>query len=182
MPHEFQTEQWLPFSRDLVFAFFANPANLPPLMPQWQKARIDEMTLVPPPPRPAGTRAFPGTAAGSGTKLLITARGIPFLPLRQPWQARIGDFHWNQGFCDLQVKGPFAYWHHCHSVADARSATAGKQGQPGTLVRDHVTYALPLEPLSRLGLPVARAALRALFRYRQARAAELLNEFAECTT
>ncbi len=40
MRHTFQTEQWLPFPVELVFAFFAYPENLPRLMPAWQKARI----------------------------------------------------------------------------------------------------------------------------------------------
>ncbi len=115
----FETEQWLPFPRDLVFAFFANPANLPPLMPQWQQARIDEATFRPPPPKPPDSREFPTVAAGDGTTLTITARGLPGIPLRGSWHARIEDFRWNEGFCDVQLSGPFAYWKHCHSVRDA---------------------------------------------------------------
>ena len=176
MRQQFQTEQWLPFPRTVVFAFFANPNNLPPLMPRWQKARIDKATFCPPPPRHAGTPDYGTVAAGDGTQLTITARGLPMLPLRAPWLARIEDFRWNEGFCDVQLRGPFAYWRHCHSVRDGAVL---KDGSAGTLVRDHVIYQLPLDPVSRLGLPVARAAMRALFRYRLARAAELLPEFAK---
>lgn len=172
--HEFQSEQWLPFPRPLVFAFFANPKNLPPLMPGWQKARIDEMTLVPPPQRPEGTPVYPGAAAGSGTRLTITARAAPLVPLRSPWLALIEDFHWNESFCDVQVKGPFAYWRHCHSVRDA----TGPDGSSGTVVRDHLVYELPLEPVSLLGLPIAKLALTALFQYRQSRAPGLVAAFA----
>ena len=174
MRQHFVTEQWLPFPRALVFAFFGNPANLPPLMPAWQKARIEEVTLVPPPERPADTPAFPNVvAAGDGTKLLITARAAPGVPFRLPWLALIQDFHWNEGFCDVQVKGPFAYWRHCHSVRDEQ-----RDGRPGTVVRDAVEYTLPLEPLSRLGAPAGRAAMRAMFGYRQRQAEELLPQFA----
>jgi ligand-binding SRPBCC domain-containing protein len=175
MPHTFETEQWLPFPRPLVFAFFANPRNLPPLMPAWQHARIDEATFQPPPARPTGTPSFPGVAAGDGTELRITARGVPLLPLRGSWHARIEDFRWNEGFCDVQLKGPFAYWRHCHSVRDAASP---EDGQPGTVVRDHVSYALPLEPLSSLALPGMQLALAATFRYRQEQAAKLVAAFA----
>ncbi len=169
----FQTEQWLPFPRTLVFAFFANPANLPPLMPGWQHARIDEITLAPPISRPAGTPEYPGATAGDGTKLLITARGAPGLPLRLPWHAFIEDFRWNEGFCDVQVKGPFSYWRHCHTVRDE---TRG--GQAGTTVRDAVEYALPLWPLSVVAAPVGQLAMKAMFGYRQRRAAVLVPRFA----
>lgn len=176
MELRFVSEQWLPFPRPLVFAFFANPAHLPPLMPDWQQARIDEATLVPPPPRPDGTPHFPGIVAGTGTKLLITARAAPGLPFRQPWLAQIQDFRWNEGFCDLQVKGPFTYWRHCHSVRDE-----ARGGEPGTVVRDEVAYRLPLWPVSRIALPLGREAMRTLFSYRQARAANLVPRFASST-
>lgn len=174
MQQEFASEQWLPFPRTLVFAFFANPRNLPPLMPSWQQARIDDATFLPPPPRPEDTPDYGTVAAGDGTLLTITARGLPVLPLRTPWLARIEDFRWNEGFCDVQLSGPFAYWRHCHSVRDA----ASPHGKPGTVISDHVTFRLPLDPLSRVGLPVAKAALNALFTYRQRRATELLPRFA----
>ncbi len=175
MRQQFETEQWLPFPRTLVFAFFANPQNLPPLMPQWQKARIDEAAYCTPPPRPAGTPDYGTTTAGDGTRLTITARGLPGLPLRAPWLALIEDFRWNEGFCDVQLKGPFSYWRHCHSVRDGASPVTGA---PGTVVHDRVVYALPLQPVSLLGLPVAMVAMQALFKYRQERAAVLLPVFA----
>ena len=170
----FATEQWLPFPRALVFAFFANPRNLPPLMPDWQRARIEQATLFPPPARPEGSPSYPGLAAGDGTELLITAWALPWLPLRGRWLARIEDFRWNEGFCDVQLKGPFAYWRHCHSVTDATH-----EGRMGTIIHDQVTYQLPVAPLSRPALPIARWALAATFRYRQRQAAKLVKQFAE---
>lgn len=174
MRHVFESEQWLPFPRELVFAFFANPQNLPPLMPHWQKARIDEATWQPPPQRPEGTPALPGVVAGNGTSLLITARAVPGLPLRGNWLAKIEDFRWNQGFCDVQLEGPFAYWRHCHSVREA----ASPEGIRGTTVHDLVTYELPLAPLSEPGAPVAKAALSATFKYRQVQATKLVADYA----
>ncbi len=184
MPQVFETEQWLPFPRELVFAFFANPKNLPPLMPRWQHARIETATYRPPPPRPQGTPIYPGVAAGAGTTLTITARGAPFLPLRGAWDALIEDFRWNEGFCDVQLRGPFAYWRHCHTVRDAPSPPTGSRAQsqtgaPGTMIHHHVTYTLPLDPVSRVAIPTAQVAMAAMFHYRQARAAELLPVFAQ---
>lgn len=174
MRQQFETEQWLPNPRALVFAFFADPGNLPPLMPRWQRARIDEARYTSPPPRPEGTPDYGTRAAGDGTRLRITARGLPFLPLRAPWDALIEDFRWNEGFCDVQLKGPFHYWRHCHSVRDGNSPA----GEAGTTVRDHVTYELPLPPLSRVALPFARVAMHSLFRYRQRQASVLVKQFA----
>ena len=170
---QFATEQWLPFPVPVVFAFFANPANLPPLMPGWQHARIDEATLVPAPQRPAGAPELPGVAAGSGTRLLITARAVPGLPFRTPWLAEIEDFHWNDHFCDVQLKGPFAYWRHCHSVRAEE-----RDGRRGTVVRDEVHYELPLPKLSWIAAPVSPLAMKAMFGYRQKTAPELVAKYA----
>ncbi|HLI76722.1 MAG TPA: hypothetical protein VKV02_07230 [Acidobacteriaceae bacterium] len=172
MRQHFETEQWLPFPIELVFAFFANPRNLPPLMPAWQRARIDEVTMVPPPVAPEGLPVVRGIYAGNGTKLLITARAAPGLALRVPWLAQIEDFRWMQGFCDVQVNGPFGYWRHCHSV---RAET--RDGQSGSVVRDEVAYELPLPALSWMGAPLGPVAMRAMFGYRQRRATELLPAF-----
>ena len=173
MQQQFATEQWFPFPRPVVFAFFASPKNLPPLMPAWQQARIDEVTLVPPPPRPNGEMGVAGLFAGSGTTLLITARAAPGLPLRLPWLALIEDFRWDEGFCDVQTKGPFAYWRHCHTVREEM-----RDGQPGSVVRDEVTYELPLPALSWMAAPVGSAAMSAMFGYRQKQAEVLLPKFA----
>ena len=178
MMHVFKSEQWVPFPRDLVFAFFANPRNLPPLMPHWQRARIDAVHYRPPPPRPEGTAVYPGVTAGNGTRLTITARALPLLPLRGAWVALIEDFRWNEGFCDVQLRGPFAYWKHCHSVHDAPSAD---DGTPGTIIRDHVTFSLPLDALTRVGLPAVQVAFATLFGYRQAQTVKLLPRLAEAS-
>jgi ligand-binding SRPBCC domain-containing protein len=170
MRHQFSTEQWLPYPHELVFAFFANPENLPRLMPRWQKARIEEAHFTPPPPRPAGAPRYPGVVAGDGTRLILGIRPLPFLLMHLPWEALIEDFRWNKGFCDVQVRGPFQYWRHCHTVT-----ASTENNQPGTLLRDHVEYELPLGALGALANKFAvRRALAATFRYRQKRTTELL--------
>lgn len=167
----FEAEQWLPLPVEAVFAFFANPANLPPLMPAWQKARIDAVVFRPPPPRPAG--ASEGIAAGVGTEITVTARPFPFSPFRGAWVARIEDFQWNQGFCDVQLKGPFAHWRHCHSVRPSPHPV--ERSPTGTWVRDAVDYELPLGGLGKtLDTLLTRPALERLFRYRQNRAYQIL--------
>ena len=179
MRFQYHSEQWLPFSVELVFAFFANPENLPRLMPTWQKARIEEASFAAPPPRPASTPRFPGIAAGSGTKMTISFRPVPLSPLRVPWDAEISDFVWNDHFCDIQTRGPFAYWHHCHRVAPLASSNASGVTVEGTLLQDEVTYELPFGALGvvaqKLFVPRQMAYI---FNYRKKRTAELLPRMA----
>jgi ligand-binding SRPBCC domain-containing protein len=150
MRHSFQTEQWVPYPRERVFAFFSNPANLPPLMPGWQRARVE---------RVARPLLSPASAAGEGSLITISFRAIPWVPARLEWDAYIAEFHWNESFCDEQRRGPFKYFRHCHRIRD--------EGE-GSVVSDAVEYELPLGLLGDLanGLAV-KWQIRALFRYRQ---------------
>lgn len=174
MPFEFTAEQWLPYPIEIVFSFFANPENLPRLMPPWQKTRIEEATFSPAPPPPPGQKMFRGVVAGNGTRLTLSVRPFPFSPLRVPWEALIEDFEWNRGFCDVQVRGPFRSWRHCHT---AREEAHSQTGVPGTCVRDHVTYELPLGELSPLADKLAaRHALAYTFRVRHRRTEEWLQK------
>lgn len=179
MAHTFHAEQWLPFPLELVFAFFANPENLPRLMPAWQKARIEEASFAPPPPRPSGTPRLPGIVAGAGTRMTLSFRALPLVPIRLPWDAEISEFTWNDHFCDIQHRGPFKSWRHCHHLhAESRTSPNGTL-QPGTRLTDQLEYALPLGPLGSLAnLLFVRFQLRSTFRYRQQRTADLLPSFA----
>jgi ligand-binding SRPBCC domain-containing protein len=170
MRYTFQSEQWLPYSVDVVFVFFADPKNLPRLMPAWQSARIEEAVLAPAPPQPVGTQ-HPEAVAGAGTRLTLSFRPFPFSPLRVPWEAEITEFEWNDHFCDRQVRGPFAYWNHCHSLR----SQAGPEGE-GTLLLDTVEYEMPLGILGEFAqrLFVARQ-LRSTFAFRHTRTADLLS-------
>lgn len=178
MRHTFEAEQWLPFRVEAVFAFFANPENLPRLMPGWQKARIEEASFAPPPPRPSNTDPamnFPSIAAGAGTKMTISFRPFPFSPIRVPWDAEITDFAWNEYFCDVQTRGPFAYWKHCHSVRpETRTNAAGKPVE-GTLLKDALEYEMHWGALGEIGHTlVARRQIASIFAFRQKKTAALL--------
>jgi ligand-binding SRPBCC domain-containing protein len=107
-------------------------------------------------PRPIELRA------GAMIEYRLKWRGIP---LR--WVSEIPEWEPPRRFVDVQVRGPYALWRHTHEF----DSTKG-----GTLLRDHVEYALPLGPLGRLahGLAVRRN-LEAIFAYRAERVAELLG-------
>jgi ligand-binding SRPBCC domain-containing protein len=161
-PHTFETEQWLPYPPEVVFAFFAMPENLPRIMPKWQRARIEEANFAAPPPRPPSNIGLRSFAAGQGTRITISFRPFPYSPIRIPWKARIVEFDWNCFFCDEQEEGPFAFWRHCHRIR-----TQEQDGVQGTLVADHVEYALPLGPLGELANALfVKRQMAATFAYR----------------
>lgn len=172
----YTADQWLPQPVEIVFAFFANPENLPRLMPPWQQARIEQASYTEPPPHPNPASRIPGPAAGAGTRLTLTFRALPFLPLRLPWDAEISEFTWNDHFCDIQLqRGPFASWKHCHRLTpESRPDPSGAQ-VPGTHLHDEVHYELPLAPLSTLAHPLIALQLKSTFAFRQTRTAELLS-------
>jgi ligand-binding SRPBCC domain-containing protein len=174
MRSRFHTQQWLPHPSEVVFAFFANPGNLPRLMPAWQRARLEDVALKPA-PHPRDGAPIGSIAAGDDTTLTLSFRPIPLSPFRLQWIARIEHFHWNERFCDVQLRGPFRYWRHCHIVHPAPSH---ETGEPGTLVEDRIEYELPLSPIGRAGDRLfLRRQIASTFRHRQQRAAELLSEF-----
>ncbi len=165
--HTFISSQWIPYPVDTIFAFFAQPKNLPRLMPHWQDSRIDALTLVPPPPGPNG--AVSG-AAGKGSRILLSFRPIPLSPVRLRWLALIDDFAWNDHFCDFEVTGPFSYWRHCHHVRAEE-----RDGISGSLITDEVHYTFPpgmLDPIiNALG---GRWQIEQIFKFRQKTLPKLL--------
>ncbi len=171
MKHSLKFRQWVPYEVGDVFDFFANPDNLPPLMPRWQAARIDSAQLVPPAEAPAGRS--PGAenkAAGVGSRMLISFRAFPLAPFRMKWDARIAEFAWDDHFCDEQLSGPFGYWRHCHHVRGETRAQVR-----GTSVTDHVTYAFPLGLLGEAAnLLGGELQVKSLFHYRQRQLMKLL--------
>ncbi len=174
MRDRFRAVQWLPYPVDLVFAFFANPSNLPKLQPRWQATRIDEIELRPA-PHNEGMTPQATIVAGAGTRLSLSFRPAPLAPVRLAWVAEIEDFHWNERFCDRQVEGPFRYWRQCHRVQPMESEQTGK---PGTLLIDTIEYELPLGLFGRVmsALPFERV-LAGVFDHRHERTEQLLSEF-----
>jgi ligand-binding SRPBCC domain-containing protein len=154
MRHRFQTEQWVPYPRKRVFAFFANPANLPPLMPAWQRVRLVRTNLVAPPGCTA-TQAV----AGKGSVITISFRPFPGIPWRMEWDASIEEFCWNDFFCDEQRRGPFRFFRQCHRI---------REEGDGTVVRDEVEYELPFGLLGDVANALAvRRQIGVLFQHRQ---------------
>ncbi len=172
MRQRFETAQWVPYPVDQVFAFFANPHNLPLLMPEEHGMRIEKLDLVAPPPNPAEAGSQPGgteLVAGAGTEMKISFRPVPLLPVRTSWVARITEFAWLIHFCDEQIKGPFEFFRHCH-----RMRPEIQHGQIGTELSDQVEFSLPLGAVGQLGSKVVLRQMTRMFRMRQERLPRIL--------
>jgi ligand-binding SRPBCC domain-containing protein len=172
MMQRFEARQWVPYPVELVFAFFANPANLPHLMPPKLETRIEDARMQPPPARPLAadpSRRFRSVAAGEGSEILISFYPVRWFPKRVSWMARITEFEWNSHFCDQQIRGPFNEFHHRHGIqAETRD------GEEGTLVTDEIDYSLPFGRLGQLGSALVRRQLEQSFAHRQQRLPEIL--------
>jgi len=173
MMQRFVTRQWVSFPVELIFAFFANPANLPHLMPPRLQTRLEDARIEPPPARPVAAdpaRRFRSVAAGVGSEILISFYPIAWVPKRASWLARITEFEWNSHFCDEQVRGPFTQFGHRHGIQ-----AQWRDGQEGTLVSDEIEYELPFGSIGRLGSLIVRSQLEQSFAYRQKRLPEILG-------
>ncbi len=144
-----EREQWVPLGLGETFAFFADAANLERLTPGFLGFRFVT-------PLPIAMRA--------GTLIEYRLR-LFSVPLS--WLTRIEAWEPGARFVDRQLRGPYARWVHTHSF---------ERSGAGTLVRDHVEYALPLDPLSR---PVhalfVRPTLERIFDFRRAEIARALG-------
>lgn len=130
----------VPRPRDEVFPFFAAAENLARLTPP-------ELGFSIVTPTPIAMRE------GLEISYRISLFGAPF-----GWTSLITVWRPPELFVDEQLRGPYALWRHEHRFTERDGAT---------LVEDHVTYALPFEPLGALALPLVRAQLRRIFEYRQ---------------
>lgn len=142
-----EREQVVPRPRSEVFAFFAEAGNLERLTPP--TLRFSILTPGPIVMRP-----------GAIIDYRLTLLGVPFR-----WRTLIEAFEPEMRFVDSQATGPYAVWRHTHTFEEVPG---------GTLIRDHVEYALPLGPLGVLARRLfVRRQLAHIFDYRQKTVAAL---------
>ena len=173
MSYNFRTEQWVAAPVERVFRFFANPGNLPRLMPPWMSVELLRVKLV----RPPGVRTDQATItditpfAGTGSELVASYRAVSFFPVRITSLATITQFALNSYFEDIQKVGPFRSWHHRHEfVAESRD------GVNGTVIRDIVEYEVGWGWLGAVAQKLfVGPQLRRTFAHRQMTLAKLLT-------
>lgn len=114
-------EAVVPVPIDEAFAFFSDAFNLDLLTPPWLGFGI--LT-----PAPIDLKQ------GTLIDYRIRLRGVPIR-----WRTLIAEWDPPHGFVDVQVRGPYRWWHHTHRF----EACEG-----GTRVIDEVEYAAPVGWLS----------------------------------
>lgn len=163
MSESLQMEHWIPIPLPRVFAFFADPHNLPRIMPPARGAKILKLNLVPPrfrdEERPKGFERM----AGAGTEIYFKFRVIPHIPIHERWTAVITEFAFNEYFCDIQKQGPFKSWHHTHYF-EAKTV----DGYEGTVVGDELEYEIGFGAVGRfLERAVFARMVAAIFEHRK---------------
>lgn len=172
MIHRVEFEQWVPHPIEQVFLFFANPENLPRIMPPQTGTEIVRLKLVAPPgiaeERVTVTDRAP--LAGAGSEIVTSFRLLPFLPLRARWTALITEFEWNHHFADAQTQGPFKSFHHRHELtAEVRNEVNG------TVIRDVIEYEVGFGWLGEAAQKfLVSRQLQQTFEYRQKALVKLL--------
>lgn len=163
MSQRFEAEQWIAAPLPRVFAFFADPRNLPRIMPSRQGAKLIRLNLVPPRFPADAIPPDAGQMAGLGTEIVFKFRAVPYLPMYEKWVALITGFSLNEYFSDTQKQGPFHRWKHTHSF---EAKTMG--GRDGTLIRDVVEYEVGFGAIGKmLEKLIFKRMLRKTFEYRK---------------
>ena len=159
---------WVPAPIEEVWDFVCQPQNLAKISPPQLKMKI----------------SFDGRAV-SGSRIEVFM-SPPVVPAEIRWVSLIQDVVDSgdkRQFVDVQNEGPFALWKHTHSFeAGAKEIDAPRYGSPvksknpGTWIRDRVTYAMPFGPLGELAdRAFARRLLSDNFAYRARRLRELFD-------
>ncbi len=163
MSQRFEAEHWIAAPLPRVFAFFADPRNLPRIMPPKQGATLVQLNLVPPRFPADAILADGERTAGVGTEIVFKFRAIPHLPMHERWTALITEFSLNEHFSDTQKQGPFRRWQHTHAF-EAKTV----DGCDGTLVHDVVEYEVGFGAIGRLlERFLFQRMLRTTFEYRK---------------
>ena len=128
-----------------VWTFFSKPQNLLEITPAYMNFRIVHC--------PEAAEIFTG--------MLIEYRVSPVLRMPLKWITEIKDVDPGSRFMDTQRDGPYALWEHTHTF---------KTTAEGTLMYDHIKYALPMGPLGTFAHSLfVRRQLESLFEYREGR-------------
>ena len=168
MLYHFETEQWIPVVIEEVFRFFANPDNLPRIMPPATDTRLLQVNLVPP---ASGDTSMPtqGPVAGIGSEIVTSFRVMPYLPFRRQWTARIIEFEWNHFFADVQQEGPFKSFHHRHELSSEK-----RGAKQGTVIRDIIDYEIGFGFVDAIANVLISRELRKAFAFRQGSLQQIL--------
>ena len=137
----------MPASLDEVFAFFNRPENLEKLTPPFLRFNI----------------LTPSSLVMHNGAVFDYQIRLAGLPMR--WTSLIANYDPPHQFVDIQLKGPYSFWHHKHSFVSR---------EEGVEVIDEVHYDIGLSVLGKLAHTlVIQHQLNMIFSYRE----KVIREF-----
>jgi len=143
--YELRTEITVKAPLEQVWAFFSNPKNLQRITPDYMGFQIVKCQDV--------------ETIFNGMIIEYIVRPILNLPLK--WVTEIKEVQPLVSFTDIQLKGPYALWHHFHFFERINNGH--------TKMRDRVKYAMPLSILGNITHRLfVRKQLEEIFSYREA--------------
>ncbi len=145
-------KQKLPISLDEAWAFLCNPGNLSKLTPQEMNMKIISGADRP-------------MYAGQVIQYSVT----PLPGFKTQWVSEITQYKDKTYFVDLQLYGPYAFWHHKHFVHKIEG---------GVEMEDIIDYKVPFGILGRLLHPVlVKPKLEGIFNYRKEQLEQLFGTY-----
>lgn len=140
--YTFKKEQQVNTTLDAAWDFFSSPKNLKEITPEYMGFKITSDL--------GNGKMYAGQ--------LITYIVTPLLGIPLRWATEITQVKDKEYFIDEQRFGPYAFWHHQHWF---------EENETGVLMKDVVTYGLPLGFIGRIGNQIlVKSKLEEIFDYR----------------
>jgi ligand-binding SRPBCC domain-containing protein len=145
-------KQRLPITLDVAWEFLCNPANLSKLTPPEMNMKIISGSDRP-------------MYAGQVLQYSVT----PLPGFKTKWVSEITQFENKQYFVDLQLYGPYAFWHHKHFIHEIDG---------GVEMEDIIDYKVPLGILGQLVHPVlVKPKLDSIFEFRREQLESIFGKY-----
>tara|TARA_B100000780_G_scaffold262631_1_gene215922 strand:+ start:3833 stop:4300 length:468 start_codon:yes stop_codon:yes gene_type:complete len=150
--YTFHRKQKLPITLNEAWEFLSNPRNLSTLTPKEMNFTIisnDDKPMY----------------AGQVIQYSVT----PIAGIKAKWISEITHLVDGKYFVDLQLYGPYAFWHHKHFIHEIDG---------GVEMEDIIDYKVPLGILGQIFHPfLVKPKLEEIFRYRQKKLIEIFGEY-----
>ena len=150
--YTFQRTQKLPISLSEAWEFLSNPKNLSVLTPTEMNFTIiskDEKPMY----------------AGQVIQYSVT----PIAGIKATWISEITHLEEGKYFVDLQLYGPYAFWHHKHFIHEIDG---------GVEMEDIIDYKVPFGIFGRIFHPLlVKPKLEKIFSYRQKKLVEIFGKY-----
>lgn len=144
--------QFVPISAATAWEFLSNPANLIEMTPKSMNFRIASEIDRP-------------LYAGQ----ILQYKVSPFPGFNTRWISEITQVEPHKYFIDVQLQGPYAYWHHQHFIHEK---------EKGVVLEDIIHYKVPLGWLGQLLHPwIVKPKLEKIFAYRQQQIQQRFGSF-----